>query len=64
MRRQFQRQFPGEQALLLGFCLEGFMQALGAVLLHGFPFGLGRQGVQCIQFRGQGRVFTQESVQG
>ena len=64
MRRQFQRQFPRKQALLLGLGLKRFMQALGAVLLDCFTFGLGRQWVQRIQFRGQGRVFAQESVQG
>lgn len=60
---ELEGQFPGEKALALGLCFEGFMQPLGAVLGQGFALGLGGQRVQAIEFGGDIGVFVEESVQ-
>lgn len=61
---QLQCQFPGKQVAGLCLGLKGLMQALGPVLRHGFPLGLGRQGVQRVQFGAQIGVLAQEYIQG
>lgn len=43
---QLQAQFPGEQPQALGFGLEGFVQALGAVLRRGFAPGPASSGLR------------------
>lgn len=60
---EFEGQLPGKQALALGFCFKGFMQALGAVLRQGFALGLGGQWVEAIEFGGDIGMFVEESVQ-
>ncbi|APC21609.1 hypothetical protein BME99_20075 [Pseudomonas protegens] len=61
---QLQAQFPGEQPKAFGFGLEGFMQALGAILRRGFAPGPGFQGVEVVQLFAQLGALFEERDQG